>query len=408
MSIGLPGHLGPQVFNRALARSGHVVAGVAIAAEFLLVTAMAVAHAQLIVWPAVLALAIFALALVWVDARNTVFHTVAYVAIGGACTYLFGITIMSQYAPAAGTASLIFGLLTISLMFAGYPGPGVVPAIVTCVVAYAASTIAIVAAALETGVPVVPDVKSLTALCVVLGMIVLVTRAQRVSTRVQPTIHRAARDERVAHLRHRIEGRAAAVIHDTVLNRLSSIAMSESGEVSAAMRNGIERDLAVLVGEEWLSDPQPGGEPGATDRWQESALGFAVDEARELGLEVAVSGDLPAIERIGPAASAALGLAVKQCLVNVLRHADTTRAEVAVHGSESAVTVMVVDSGRGFNEAENGADRLGLRQSVRHRIEAVSGEVQVWSTKGRGTSIIISVPAESVSASAGARTDAAT
>jgi signal transduction histidine kinase len=52
-----------------------------------------------------------------------------------------------------------------------------------------------------------------------------------------------------------------------------------------------------------------------------------------------------------------------------------------------------VDAGSGFEEAETGDDRLGLRQSVRRRIELVSGTVQVWSTPGRGTSVMIRVPA---------------
>jgi signal transduction histidine kinase len=55
---------------------------------------------------------------------------------------------------------------------------------------------------------------------------------------------------------------------------------------------------------------------------------------------------------------------------------------------------MVVDTGKGFTEAETGIDRLGLRNSVRRRIEAVEGTVQVWSTPGRGTSIMIRVPVE--------------
>jgi signal transduction histidine kinase len=59
---------------------------------------------------------------------------------------------------------------------------------------------------------------------------------------------------------------------------------------------------------------------------------------------------------------------------------------------------MVIDTGKGFSEAETGADRLGLRNSVRRRIEAIDGTVQVWSTPGRGTSIMIRVPVESDSA----------
>ncbi|MDQ1579164.1 MAG: hypothetical protein QOE21_1851, partial [Microbacteriaceae bacterium] len=57
---------------------------------------------------------------------------------------------------------------------------------------------------------------------------------------------------------------------------------------------------------------------------------------------------------------------------------------------------MVVDTGRGFSEGETGADRLGLRTSVRRRIEAIQGSVQVWSTPGRGTSIMIRIPTDAV------------
>jgi signal transduction histidine kinase len=53
---------------------------------------------------------------------------------------------------------------------------------------------------------------------------------------------------------------------------------------------------------------------------------------------------------------------------------------------------MVVDTGRGFSEASTGSDRLGLRSSVRRRIELVGGQVNVWSTPGRGTSIMIKIP----------------
>jgi len=88
-----------------------------------------------------------------------------------------------------------------------------------------------------------------------------------------------------------------------------------------------------------------------------------------------------------------VGLAVKQCLVNVLKHADTDHAEVVIYGSDTEVSVMIIDGGKGFSERENSVDRLGLRQSVRRRIETVDGTVQVWSTPGTGTSILIRLPA---------------
>jgi signal transduction histidine kinase len=53
---------------------------------------------------------------------------------------------------------------------------------------------------------------------------------------------------------------------------------------------------------------------------------------------------------------------------------------------------MVVDDGRGFDEQATGADRMGLRNSVRERIGRVGGDVQVWSSPGSGTSVMMSVP----------------
>jgi len=84
----------------------------------------------------------------------------------------------------------------------------------------------------------------------------------------------------------------------------------------------------------------------------------------------------------------------------VQRHSGVENAEVVVYGSETEVSVMVVDAGRGFSEAETGADRLGLRHSVRRRIEAVGGQVQVWSTPGRGTSVMIRVPVDAAARAA--------
>ena len=97
--------------------------------------------------------------------------------------------------------------------------------------------------------------------------------------------------------------------------------------------------------------------------------------------------------RLDRAASNALGLAAKQCLANVVKHSGTMKAEVAVYGSDAEVSVMIVDEGRGFEVTAVGADRLGLRASVRRRIEAIGGTVQVWSTPGAGTSVLIRVPA---------------
>ena len=196
----------------------------------------------------------------------------------------------------------------------------------------------------------------------------------------------------MASLRYGIEATSAAVMHDTVLGHLAAIANAPFGAINPQLQIQITRDLEVLVGEEWLSESASDGHESVRADWQSSELLVAVTEARELGLEVEVTGDLTALSLLDARGSSALGPAVKQCLVNVINHSGILQAEVAIFASSDEVSVLIVDAGKGFEEAETGGDRLGLRQSVRRRIELVSGTVQVWSTPGRGTSVMIRVP----------------
>ena len=84
--------------------------------------------------------------------------------------------------------------------------------------------------------------------------------------------------------------------------------------------------------------------------------------------------------------------AVAQCLVNVARHAGVDEAELALGYGGGEVTVAVMDSGAGFDEREVPEDRIGLRTSIRARIEQEGGAVRLWSTKGVGTTVVLTVP----------------
>ena len=105
-----------------------------------------------------------------------------------------------------------------------------------------------------------------------------------------------------------------------------------------------------------------------------------------------MAGEVSAVESLHPRISVALSLAVLQCLTNVAAHAQTNSAELTVVATDDEVCVMVIDSGVGFVESEMHDDRLGLRQSVRGRIDAVGGSVQVWTSPGAGTAVSMLVP----------------
>ncbi len=105
-----------------------------------------------------------------------------------------------------------------------------------------------------------------------------------------------------------------------------------------------------------------------------------------------MKGDEGAVRALGPARAEALDAAVAQCLVNVARHAGVSEAELAVGLADGEVTVAVMDSGVGFDERDIPTDRIGLRTSIRARIEHEGGTVRLWSTKGIGTTIVLTVP----------------
>ncbi|MFP7759639.1 sensor histidine kinase [Marisediminicola sp. LYQ134] len=205
-------------------------------------------------------------------------------------------------------------------------------------------------------------------------------------------IRQAAHDEVAATARARVEAKAAALLHDTVLSHLAAIAHAPDGPLDPDLARQIEYDRATILGEGWLSESSTSSTLVA--EWEDSVLYRAVTEVERSGLTVELSGDPLAALRLPSGRLAELSLAVKQCLVNVRVHSGQDRAEVAVHAADDSVIVMVIDTGRGFDEAAVGSDRFGISGSVRGRIDRLGGSTQIWSTPGEGTSIILDVPLE--------------
>ena len=393
MSLGLPVHLVPHHVRRAYAKAAHVVALVCILIACATVLAIQAQLPDRILWPALVAFAVMLAALWQLDRHRTPFYNAAYLVVGGACVYWVSIVAMSEFPGASQSDNFILSMGKVSLVMVGGAGVRTSSAIAWSAGGLIVSGIATVIAVAQTNSLFVVDSTALTAFGIFTVLQAGMTLTRFRGRSAQPSLHRAARDEQLSAMRYRIEVKAAAVMHDTVLNHLAAIASSRDGEINQTLRDQIDRDLEVLVGEEWLLDADGAPDQQAHVDWRTSPLFRVVEESRQLGLEVEVSGDVAAVSRLGVERATAVALAAKQCLVNVSRHAGTDRAELVVYGSDREVSVMVIDTGKGFSEQETGSDRLGLRQSVRRRIENVGGTVQVWSTPGKGTSVMIRVPA---------------
>jgi hypothetical protein len=315
-----------------------------------------------------------------------------YLIVGGLGVYLFCLVALGQSTPIVDGDGFSSLGIKVSLMMVGGGVAGIGSSLAWTTAGYLVAEGVVGAALLQSGMALHFDMPALVFYLGTMAIMPLLGYAHRRQLGAQPRLHRAAQDEQVAALRYRIEVKAATLMHDTVLNHLAALADSTGDEIDPALRVQMQDDVHSLAGEDWLADSPDGTDERARSDWQRSGLFTAIQEGRLIGLEIEATGDLAAVGRLDRESSIALGLAVKQCLVNVLKHSGTTRAEVAVYGSDDALSVMVIDNGTGFSEAMTGSDRLGLRSSVRKRIELVGGQVNVWSTPGRGTSIMIKIP----------------
>ncbi|MEZ2389431.1 sensor histidine kinase [bacterium RCC_150] len=89
-----------------------------------------------------------------------------------------------------------------------------------------------------------------------------------------------------------------------------------------------------------------------------------------------------------PSRSALLA-AVDECVLNSRHHAGTEHVDVLLSRSGSCVTVVISDSGQGFDLLELPPDSIGVKESVLARMRDVGGRASVFSVPGRGTTVLL-------------------
>ncbi|GAA1042969.1 hypothetical protein GCM10009557_70220 [Virgisporangium ochraceum] len=75
-------------------------------------------------------------------------------------------------------------------------------------------------------------------------------------------------------------------------------------------------------------------------------------------------------------------------LANIGKHAHASRCSVDVERIDGALVVEVVDEGGGGADTERGSGLRGLAD----RVEALGGELRVWTPRGRGTRVRAEIP----------------
>jgi signal transduction histidine kinase len=89
---------------------------------------------------------------------------------------------------------------------------------------------------------------------------------------------------------------------------------------------------------------------------------------------------------------------VQEALTNVVKHSRARNVHIQVDRSVGLLRCSIRDDGAGFDVpailARKGDGSLGLR-GIQERLDALGGRVEIQSSPGRGTSLLINVPLES-------------
>jgi len=83
---------------------------------------------------------------------------------------------------------------------------------------------------------------------------------------------------------------------------------------------------------------------------------------------------------------------LQELVTNIIKHAEASEASISITQHEESLSIIVEDNGKGFTPLQiQKKEGMGLN-SIERRIEHIEGTMEVDSTLGKGTSILIDIP----------------
>jgi PAS domain S-box-containing protein len=209
--------------------------------------------------------------------------------------------------------------------------------------------------------------------------------------------------ERLQWVREEDRKKVARDLHDQIGQILTAIKMDLSwisrrlpeseGEVLARLQESIQ---LINDGVKAVRTICSGLRPGVLD---DLGLAAAIEwQANEFasrnGVECLVSVPPVDLHLDGDRATATFRI-FQECLTNVIRHAQAKTVRVALCEENENIVLIVEDDGIGFNEfnLSNSFGSLGLL-GMKERAQFCGGDVQITSSPGIGTTVIVRVPVD--------------
>jgi len=197
--------------------------------------------------------------------------------------------------------------------------------------------------------------------------------------------------------------RWARELHDETLQELGALKMAQEralasgdqGEIERTLRDTLARVDGVIDG---LGSLITELRPAALDQLGTAAaietLADRVRQRHSLAIELDIELDYEAGRagtRHEPELEATIYRLVQESLTNVVKHAEASRARVAVEERDGRVLVTVEDDGRGMaagSRDEGGFGLIGMRE----RVALAGGEIEVGPGARGGTRVRASLP----------------
>lgn len=201
-----------------------------------------------------------------------------------------------------------------------------------------------------------------------------------------PSLARIGREldvERQDRVRADERARVAAHLHDSVLQTLALIQRhADDPARTAQLARQQERELR-----QWLY-----GTPATLATRLGPALeamAAEVDAAHGVPVTVIAVGDTTDVDqaRVEPLVAAA-----REATVNAAKHSGAPRIDVFAERLPDRIEVFVRDTGAGFDPDTVPADRRGLVDSIRGRMQRAGGSATVHSSPGAGTEVELVLP----------------
>ena len=397
MQIGIPAKLAPVLFAQALSRLFLVYSAYSVIfAEVLLLLAGWHEGNAAVLWAGFL-VGFPGFVLWWLMfSPLSPFSASLYLVFLSTCLVIATWAVLATMQDVVSTKFLPFSLLGFALITTCGVAARVRDRLFWATLGYLMANVAIFVGAQIAGGVFEFDLRLFAGFVIVVIAVSLTPGMLRSQSKIQPSLDKSmdfvSQDAEVVASAKDI----AAHLHDTLLANLALIAQTKPGMLQQDVRESIEAQLARLEKSELATTRQTTAAQGngSENHQRVSLVSQALIEAERNGLVINLSGDLASLESLTDDQISAVAAALTQCLANVLAHSGQRNSEIVLLGVSSHVSITVIDGGVGFDVEAVPEDRLGLRLSVRERIEKAGGSVRIWANPNQGTAIMMQFQTE--------------